>query len=134
MAVAILNTNATNGTQVYVRMTSSASCASVGSVNSSTTTVNCVVTAIPTVDGLEHFSVSPNPSSGRINVALKLNRLKTVWFQLTDINGKTVYESRPEKMSGNHSVAIDLDVAAGVYYLRTMIGNESFVEKIVIAR
>jgi hypothetical protein len=127
--------NATNGTQVYARMTSNASCASTATVNSATITVNCVVTAVSAIDGLESFSVSPNPSGGIIQVHLKLQRMKTVSFAIVDGNGKTISNIYAGRVSGNHFTTIDLgSYAQGIYYLRTTIGNESFVKKVVIVR
>jgi hypothetical protein len=127
--------NATNGMDVYVKMTSNSSCASIPTVTSPTTTLNCIVTAIPDVDGLESFHISPNPSNGRITIHMKLLRMKTISFTISDGNGKIIKAIDGGRVTGNYSKTVDLSgTAGGVYYLRTMIGSESFVEKMVIVR
>lgn len=126
---------ATNGTQVYAKMTSDAACAYPQTVTSSVATVNCVLTSIPAIDALEYFKLSPNPSAGNIQVQMKLLQSKTISMKVIDAFGKTIYQTESVRIIGAYSTQINLSTAPqGIYYLETQIASENFVEKIVIVR
>jgi hypothetical protein len=130
----VLN-GATNGTQVYAKMTSGLSCASPQTVNSAATTINCITTAVPAINALENFTISPNPSPGLFTVKLKLSVPKRIAFEVIDVAGNIIYQRGAENAFGSVSKQIDLlDKSQGIYFLKTFIGNESFVHKLVIAR
>jgi uncharacterized delta-60 repeat protein len=125
--------NAKNGIEVYAKLNSTVVCADPQTVNSSSIKVNCIVTALPVIDALESFAVSPNPTTGTITVKMKLQQLKKVTFRITDLNGKSVYQSEPVKTIGSTVRTINLNGnAPGVYYLQTCIGSESFVNKLLV--
>lgn len=125
--------NATNGTQVYAKLTSNAPCPNPATVNSAVATVNCVVTAIPNIDGLEEFKIMPNPSRGIFNVRLKLALGKKVSFDIKDILGNRVYYSSPVLVAGSFNKTIDMThLSKGIYLLITQVGINSITEKIVI--
>jgi hypothetical protein len=127
--------NASNGTQVFVKMTAGTLCLTTPTATSQVVTVNCTTTAIPVVDGLESFGIAPNPSAGRFTLSLKLLRLQSVFFTIRDANGKVVYQAKPLKIMGSYRSDIHLlNAPQGLYYLETMIGNEHFVEKLMIIR
>ena len=123
------------GTQVYAKLTSSATCLSAGSVNSTITTLNCAVTSVPDIDGLEDFQIAPNPTKGMLTLTLKLRQSKNVSFRLTDNTGKVVYNTMPVLFTGTTVKQIDLyKLPQGLYYLKTSIGNKATTNKIILAR
>lgn len=126
-------TNASNTTQVQAALTSNASCASPTQVSSNTITTNCVSTALPVIDGVEVFTVMPNPNNGRFNVKLKLAAGKTIQFRVTDAAGKIIYSSQRYHYSGTVIREIVLpQVASGIYNLETIIGRQRMVTRIVV--
>jgi hypothetical protein len=127
--------NAVNGMQVYAKLTSLATCANPQIVNSATTTISCITTAVPDIDGVEAFEVAPNPTSGLVVVKLKLNGARKVAFEVADNVGKKVYEAGAVVLSGTVTKQIDLSaMTQGVYYLKTIINGKAVVEKIVVQR
>lgn len=125
--------NTTNGTQVQCTITSNTTCANPNQVTSSTLTINCIATAIPSIDGLEEFKVVPNPNAGVFAVKIKLNTVKDVRFRLLNVLGQTVYESGTYHLSGTQSKEINVSkLLDGVYFLETKIDKDTFIEKVVI--
>lgn len=127
--------NSSNGTQVQCILTSNAGCAVPVRDTSNVLTINCIVTAVPDIDGLEELRVFPNPNNGSFDVKLKLNTPKEVSFSLTTITGKIVYQSGVSRLSGIQIKHIDQSrLAAGVYFLQVNIGVKRVIQKIVVAR
>jgi len=125
--------NATNGTEVYAKLTSTVQCANPATVNSPSSVINCVITAIPNIDGLEEFKVMPNPSRGIFSVRLKLTLGKKVSLELKDILGNRVYYSAPGIVSGSFTKTLDIShLPKGIYFLITRIGPDFVTEKIII--
>ncbi|GAA4341259.1 T9SS type A sorting domain-containing protein [Flaviaesturariibacter amylovorans] len=129
-------TGATNGTQVYARLTSGAVCANPQSVNSQTVTLSCItVTAVPNIEGVEDFRLAPNPTPGPLQVLLRLNTAKKVSFEILDATGSVLRTVPPALLSGSASRRLDLGaLPQGLYYLRTTIGGRSFLEKVIVQR
>ena len=122
--------NASNNTKVRCTLTSNASCAIPQTISDSIT-VNCITTAVPTIDGLEDYHVSPNPTSDRIFVFLKLNQIKKVSFALFDMRGIKLFESTPAPISGAYTKEINLFAySSGIYYIKVTINNKSVINKI----
>jgi hypothetical protein len=127
--------NATNGAQVYARLTSDAICANPQSVNSAVTTINCTTTAVPNIDGLELFEIAPNPTTGLLIIKLKLNQARKVAFEIIDNTGRNVYDEEGVSITGSHTKRLDLTgKPQGIYYLKATIGNKTITEKIVVSR
>jgi hypothetical protein len=127
--------NAANGMQVYVKMTSNMSCAAASSVNSATIDIDCVINPNAPIDGVELFVITPNPSNGLINIQMKTLRTMQVSFRITDANGHTVYTGQPHQVNGIRTTQIDIrGKTQGIYYLVTTVDNESFVRAVMIAR
>lgn len=127
--------NATNSMQVYARLISNAACANPAVANSPVSTVNCLTTGIPNPDILEGYTVLPNPTAGKLEVGLKLVQRRAVSFELSDGFGKRLLRTGPVHANGRFVQKVDLSsFAVGTYFLRIVIGNESFVEKIVVLR
>lgn len=127
--------NAAKGIEVYAELTSSYQCVLQTVVKSATKTVDCTTTAVSTIDALNSFLLSPNPTAGLLTVQLKLQQRKKVFFRVVNANGFVVYEGDSFYASGNTTKQIDLrGKAQGLYYLQTTIGDKQFIEKIVLTR
>ena len=123
--------NAVNNTQVSVVLTSNAACPSPATA-SSTVSVNCITTAVPNIDGLESYSIGPNPGTGVYNLKMKFNQSKKVSARITDQLGRVVYEITPYNVSGISSKQIDLShLQSGIYYLQVIVGKQSFTDKLI---
>jgi hypothetical protein len=128
-------TNATNGSQVYVKLTSSAICANPQTVSSNIETITCITTAVPDIDGLESFVISPNPAATNINVSMKLNTAKKISLRIHDLLGKAVYVSEPVMAYSNYLKAIDVSrLGQGTYFMIVRIDSTQFVVKVAVAR
>jgi hypothetical protein len=127
--------NPVNGAQVYAKLTSSLTCATPQIATSSVVAINCVTTAVPNVDYLESFTISPNPTTGVITIQMKLRQLNKFSIRITDGSGKTVYTSKPVNVSGNVTKQIDLrGMEQGIYYLETTLNDKRFTEKILVVK
>jgi PKD repeat protein len=86
----------------------------------------------------EAFSASsvelfPNPSGGKVSLALELNRSSKVTVKIYDIIGKEVLTiaDNTEMSAGNHQLDASL-YTKGVYFVKTTAGNHTVVSKLVI--
>ena len=123
--------NATNNTEVLCKLISNATCA-VPQTAEVSVIVNCITTALPEIDGLEEFTISPNPTRNQIQVYIKLNQAKTVSYTLFHVNGNKLYEESPAYMSGTNIKTIDLSsFQAGMYFLQVSIGKEVVTSKVI---
>lgn len=73
------------------------------------------------------FSISPNPSKGSLSISLAGNNVQYT-MQVFDMSSKLVTEK--ELKSGNHQ--LNLNVAAGVYFIRLSSQNQVAVQKLII--
>ena len=125
--------NPVNGMQVYVQLSSSQACATPVTVSSTISTVSCVSTALPVIEGLQSFRAGPNPVIGRLYIQMKLTVSRLVSFELTDLTGRTVYRSVPRTVLGTYDSHVDVrGFSGGVYFLQVWIGKKRFTEKIVL--
>jgi hypothetical protein len=127
--------NAVNGTQVYAKLLSGAVCPSPQIVTSPVTTINCVTTGLPSIEGLTAIDAVPNPGRGPVRVRLQLTGAKKVAFEVWDADGRKLISIPAKTMSGQAVQNIDLSGhAAGSYFIRVMIGNKATVLTVVINR
>ncbi|WP_207513225.1 T9SS type A sorting domain-containing protein [Longitalea luteola] len=126
--------NISNSTKVYCELTSGNYCANPRTVNA-TVTVSCSPTAVPDIDGMESYSLGPNPSRGLFEMKMTFNRLKQVRITIIDVNGKVVYRGVPFNVSGTVSKQIDLrHLGTGLYYLQVMADKDYFTDKLLLVR
>ncbi|MBN2173565.1 MAG: C10 family peptidase [Bacteroidales bacterium] len=80
-----------------------------------------------------HFSLQPNPASGKIKITYTLHNQNQTIIELTDITGKKVKRLQNEVMpAGNHSINCDIDdLPQGIYFCQLRAGNEMITKKIV---
>ncbi|MBP6687750.1 MAG: N-acetylmuramoyl-L-alanine amidase, partial [Lacibacter sp.] len=68
----------------------------------------CILTPVVEIDGLESFSLSPNPATGSTWLKIKLNAVKTVQYKIISTDGKTYYTSSLQKWSGVQTVELNV--------------------------
>jgi hypothetical protein len=80
-----------------------------------------------------HFSIQPNPASGKIKITYTLQNQNQTIIDLTDITGKKVKSVQNEVMpAGTHSVNCDIDdLPQGIYFCQLRTGNEIITKKII---
>ena len=101
-------------------------------IATASTTLNCVITALPDIDGLESYSIASNPSRGIFELRMKLSQLKKVSARITDLNGRVVYELAPFNTLGSGSKQINIShLSTGIYLLNVTVGKQSFTERLV---
>ena len=84
----------------------------------------------------EHFSVSPNPTSGEVVILLTSNSNKKIVFKLTDVAGKTLHIQGVEAIKGNNTYQLNLKkkshVPSALYFLKANGLEGEDVKRIVI--
>lgn len=80
------------------------------------------------------FAVSPNPSTGNVNLKYSLKERADVSVTVFNTLGEAVYSSnKVNAQEGNYSEAIDLSsLAKGIYMVRLVAGNTINEQKIVV--
>lgn len=130
----VLN-GASNNTQVYAKLTSNAVCASPQIVNSNSVNINCIVTSLADLDGVEKFVISPNPTNGVFNVLIKLNRPHKIKLEVLSPIGKLMYSFDAGSTQLDFTGNIDLSMQpAGTYFVKVSIGNKTHVEKLLLIK
>jgi hypothetical protein len=77
--------------------------------------------------------VFPNPSNGKISIAMNTQRAATVTLQLSDVTGKLISEKKLTDVQAN--AVIDLgtaDMARGTYFLKVITDKSTETKKIII--
>jgi Subtilase family/GEVED domain/Secretion system C-terminal sorting domain len=79
------------------------------------------------------LTVGPNPNNGQFNVQFYLATAQQVTLELYNTLGQRTYQSSYPNFSGLFTSTItQTNLAAGVYYLKVLTGNKSYVTKLVI--
>ena len=80
------------------------------------------------------ISVFPNPFMSQTTIAVEMTQPETLEIQLFDINGKLVETICPAQYleEGAYQFLYQTNTSAGVYLLRTKIGGEVKVQKLII--
>lgn len=96
------------------------------------TTTWDVITGISTIQQ-PAISISPNPTSGQVNIAFNSTQSATISIKVYDQSGKLIYQDQKSNFSGQYFNRIDLsNQATGIYFIRiTGNGKEVKTEKIV---
>ncbi len=96
-----------------------------------TTEASTVIVSTNEAAIVNNLSVSPNPTSGLLNIALDLPASKEVQLSVIDITGKEVMNLAPVTFT-SRNFEVDLqDQAAGLYLLRFRIGDEVVTRRVV---
>lgn len=130
-ATYILN-DAYNSQEVYVVMNANNACLTNSEAVSAISKINCTITAVPVIDGMEDYSIYPNPGPGLFYVHVKLNTAKTVKIVVGDNKGNVIKMIPAAMKSGDVKIELDLSgQPAGVYYIQSTIGTKTFTRKVV---
>jgi len=82
------------------------------------------INSAPEFASKENWQVSPNPTSGEVKVDLSLKSNKSIRFQLTNIDGRIVFQKEIEVVKGNSSNELNLSkqskLSAGIYFLKAV--------------
>jgi hypothetical protein len=96
------------------------------------------IEVVTSVLGVEDFILSekdfityPNPSNGDVFVILNSNLATSAKITLSDITGKTIYNSKFELKQGQNKLDFNFKVSAGIMFLRVTSNNKSVVKKII---
>jgi hypothetical protein len=79
-------------------------------------------------------NVSPNPTTGEVNVHLLLSEINPIQIKLYDVMGKELQNNDYGRIgAGEQTLTVDLSgFPKGVYLLEAISGEEQSVEKIVL--
>lgn len=79
------------------------------------------------------FSAYPNPTSNFINVNVALAQKGNLVIKMVNLEGKIVYQSTEENISGLINKQIETSqLANGVYFIQTQIGENIATNKVVV--
>jgi hypothetical protein len=91
-----------------------------------------VVLGIDGVSFASGIGMSPNPTSGNINISLILHESADINIVVTDVLGKTVRQMNNNYSQGNQSVRLDLEgLSSGIYMVSLQSNGEVYTEKIL---
>lgn len=93
----------------------------------------CTLTAVPEIDGLEEFSVSPNPAIGVVYMKLKLNNVKKLQYNILGADGKLLYASPEQAATGVLLQEINAfrSLPAATYYIQLRINDQVITKQII---
>jgi len=85
---------------------------------------------------LSNIQITPNPSTDYAQVNFSLNNSSDVSIELYDITGRLINSFSAGKLSkGNHYQQINVsDLAAGVYTVSVVSGNEKATQKLMVGK
>ncbi|TAE48442.1 MAG: T9SS C-terminal target domain-containing protein, partial [Bacteroidetes bacterium] len=82
--------------------------------------------------GISNLLIYPNPSSGIVNVEMKLNSADKVSLGVYDMNGRQLFETSSE-VTASWNRSIDLSrLAAGVYMLKVTTSRGNSYQRITL--
>jgi len=91
------------------------------------------VNALNEIDGIEEWSVFPNPNAGDFTLNLNGNAALDLNLTVFDVFGKAIYFDKIRKQSGVFSKKITLhDVSSGLYFLKIENDEGVIFEKMIL--
>ena len=82
---------------------------------------------------IEDMAVYPNPTSGIINIKSGTNISENTELTVTDINGRIIYQEKPEVWNAESIRQINLTgKAKGVYFVRVQSAENKSMQKIIL--
>jgi hypothetical protein len=93
----------------------------------------CLLTPVVDINGLENFSVLPNPVAKHAVIQLKLNTAKQVQYRLLNADGKMIYSSARQLMNGVVTIEIKelQNQPPGNYLLQVWLNGAAITKKLV---
>ncbi|MEI6410546.1 MAG: PQQ-dependent sugar dehydrogenase [Bacteroidota bacterium] len=117
---------------VYVPLVSGNYSCNIVSVNGCSYTdllsVEIVSATLPA--SVTKFSLSPNPSSGTINMTLELDKSQHIRFFLLDTAGREIFLQTQQTQRLNKPIELK-ELPKGAYFLHVELENGSFVRRVV---
>lgn len=108
----------------------------VSSPSGQSATVSKVVTitglAIETIDFVNGINVSPNPTSGVLNIAFELNSKQDVEITLVSLDGKVVSASNASNVASVTNQINTSSLAKGMYILNVTSTEGKFTRNIIV--
>lgn len=101
-----------------------------------TAQVNITVDAclgVPNADVPQNVTIYPNPNNGTFTLNSNVG-CDELQIEITDLQGRVVYTSTLSDVQAGSTTQITLDVADGIYIIRTNSAEEQFVQRINIQR
>ena len=98
-----------------------------------TSTMNSTVVGVDDLAIFNSLEVYPNPNKGEFAIDFDLEEAAEVSFELTSMQGRTVWTSSLGTINGSHSESVELsNQASGIYFLNVTVGEHTTVRKIVV--
>jgi hypothetical protein len=95
--------------------------------------INFVLTAVDTVNAPKGLVVSPNPTSGLVNVNFTVNTSADLTLEVYDILGQQLYKQVNPAYIGTYSGQLNLGgYASGVYLLKITHGDNVTLVKVLL--
>jgi hypothetical protein len=76
------------------------------------------------------FTVFPNPSDGVVTIRLQSPQSSKIEFVVYDVSGRAIKQMRAGE--AGVSILLDIELPAGIYFLRCTNGDNAYQSKIVI--
>ena len=92
-------------------------------------------TFVSNTAGFPKFSVYPNPSNGTLNIKLHNFGVSSVFVEIVDLLGNSVWSSNIDLTEGNGLHQLDLSMLEnGVYFVRTSDGETFYKQQLMISK
>jgi len=91
-------------------------------------------TAIATTASVLNLTIFPNPTRHQFTVSLNATKQVDAVLQLSDMNGKRVYEKTHRLTAGNQQVTVNVALPAGNYLFAVKQGSETSGSQMVIVK
>ncbi len=93
---------------------------------------NVVVNSVGELAEAISLNVYPNPSNGDFRVSVNSVLGGKMQLRLIDIAGKEVYNTTRNISSGNNNIAVDANLAKGIYVLEVLTDNNTQTTRVVV--
>ena len=90
-------------------------------------------TPVTNINGLEEFTINPNPVTSSAVLTVKLNTVKEIQFQILSADGKRIYQSVKQTQAGLQRTELNMieELPAGFYLLQLRVNNETLSKQFV---
>ncbi|TAH05504.1 MAG: T9SS C-terminal target domain-containing protein [Sphingobacteriales bacterium] len=94
------------------------------------------VKALTAVIDKSFVTVSPNPTKGQVTIQVNASKTEKAGVQITDNNGKTIWLTSTELITGNNSIKTNClqNMPNGVYYVNIIKESGNTVHKILLKK
>lgn len=104
-----------------------------GACTNQSNSINFVLTAVDTAAAPKGLLVTPNPTTGILNVSFTVTNIADLTFEVYNILGQLLYKQAYPSYIGSYSGQLNLSgYADGVYILKITHGDNTTIEKILV--